>query len=360
MADSKVDRMSLRVLHVLNDLSHGGAESFVFSLLEEANSNGLAFGVMLLHRNDGIANQQRIKALKSDSIGVYQLKGFLSLLRAIRDFKPDVIHCHNLKSLLVCLFVKMSILGRVKLVFTQHTSYLKRKHFHKVVFRFVDAYCAICEVARRDFESIIPPGKIFLAKNGIKDGVNENVSLRSDGKCNVGMIARFHPIKNHDLLIDAAGFLKDINQIDYFKFILVGDGECKEYAEAKVKELGCEEAFYFTGSKENARQYIAGFDYLILCSKNEGFPITILEALQMEKPVIATKVGGVPDLVKDGLNGFLIESDDAELLARTLLKAKSREVQSRFRDYYEKHDFDFTVGASLKNHLEIYESLIKS
>lgn len=350
----------MKVLHLVNDFSHGGAESYVFSLMLESSDEKLNFGVGLLHENDKKINKERVSLLSERGIDVFSCRGsFFLFLKNIKKYSPDIIHCHNLKALIFSVLALVLSGNKHRIVFTQHTSYLKRKIFHRVLHRFVDRYVAICDVAVKDFARVVPDNKIIKLMNGVSRSEPGDLSFRVSGKCNVGMIARFHAVKNHKMLIQAAAILKEKGELDKFQFFLIGDGDEKSNIENMAFENACSESINFLGALSNARNYIDGFDYLLLCSSNEGLPITILEALEKKTPVIATNVGGVPDLILDGSNGFLVKSGDYNGLAETLLKAADPKSFSRFMSHFEKYDFLFSMDKVLQRHFDLYSDVLR-
>lgn len=129
----------------------------------------------------------------------------------------------------------------------------------------------------------------------------------------VGIIARLAPVKNHAMLLKAIALLP-LN----IHLILIGDGPSRPTLEQMAKDLGIAERAHFVGeilSPFNPHQF---FDISVLCSLSEGFPNSIIEALAVARPVVATPVGGVIDIIKHGQTGLLVPTDDSAALATTL------------------------------------------
>src|SRR5204863_4555523 len=99
---------------------------------------------------------------------------------------------------------------------------------------------------------------------------------------------------------------------------MVGDGPDRLQLEERAHELGVARNTVFLGYQEDVAPFYAAFDALVLPSGNEGTPVTVIEALAAERPVVATRVGGVPDVVRDGEDGFLVEAGATEDLAERL------------------------------------------
>ena len=134
----------------------------------------------------------------------------------------------------------------------------------------------------------------------------------------VGIVARLAPVKNHAMLLRAIHALADDTHL-----VLVGDGEQRQALQALAAELGLSARAHFVGaivSADNLHQY---FDVSTLCSRSEGFPNTVIEALAACRAVVATRVGGVVDVVEDGRTGLLVASEDIPGLTVALRKLRA-------------------------------------
>ena len=134
----------------------------------------------------------------------------------------------------------------------------------------------------------------------------------------VGIVARLVSVKNHRVLLRAAALLdRDIH------FVLIGDGPLREELQKQSRELGIADRIHFAGeiiSQHNLHQY---FDVSVLCSNSEGFPNSIIEALAAARPVVATDVGGVTDVIVNRKTGLLVAPDDPALIATAIQLLRS-------------------------------------
>ncbi len=128
-----------------------------------------------------------------------------------------------------------------------------------------------------------------------------------------GIVAALRPEKNHELLLKAAAILR--RRVPEARWLVVGDGTRRAELERLAAELGLSEAVCFLGSRSDVPQVLSLVDVFVLTSHMEANPVSILEAMAMEKPVVATAVGSVPETVHDGLTGFLVPPGDAEAVA---------------------------------------------
>jgi glycosyltransferase involved in cell wall biosynthesis len=131
-----------------------------------------------------------------------------------------------------------------------------------------------------------------------------------------GIVACLRPEKNHPLFIRAAA--KALQRVPEAHFLIVGDGPGREELVRLVTELGMTGRVHFTGNRDDVPDMIALMDVLALTSVCEAFPMAILEAMASAKPVVATRVGAIPEAVIDGQNGYLVPPGDVEALADRL------------------------------------------
>ncbi|MBI4710791.1 MAG: glycosyltransferase [Nitrospirae bacterium] len=146
------------------------------------------------------------------------------------------------------------------------------------------------------------------------------------------------------------------------KFVIVGDGELREELEEYAKKLGIADKVIFTGFRRDLQRIYADLDIVALTSFNEGTPVSIIEAMVGDKPVVATNVGGVSSLVKDGVTGFLVPPARADLFAEALIKLLSDALlrkkmgEAGRRSVFPKYDSSNLVKAMD----ELYRSLTKT
>jgi glycosyltransferase involved in cell wall biosynthesis len=189
--------------------------------------------------------------------------------------------------------------------------------------------------------------------------INSEIKLldKRNEKTIIGFIGRLHKIKGFELLIDAAK--KVIREHSRAVFLIVGDGPNEYEYKRKILKYGLENNFYFVGFQKDVISYILKMDFVVLSSQSEGFPNIILEAYACQKPVIATRVGGVPEIVIDGETGIIIRSGDVKgltLAIRKLINDPSlkRRLGLAGRKRVEKY---FKVEQMVDKHEKYFDSL---
>ena len=173
-------------------------------------------------------------------------------------------------------------------------------------------------------EEGVPEGKIAEISNFLEESAFVSVDEASriaqrrawgvpDDAFAIGIVARLAPVKNHPLL------MRTLEQLDSrFHLVLVGDGTTRSELEQLARQLNIEQRVHFTGEVMSPLNLHQFFDVSVLCSLNEGFPNSVIEALAAARPVVSTPVGGVTDVVTDGVTGILVPLGDPAALAETL------------------------------------------
>jgi glycosyltransferase involved in cell wall biosynthesis len=179
----------------------------------------------------------------------------------------------------------------------------------------------------------------------------------------VGNVAHIRPEKGQGYLIEAAA--RVLQQHPGTTFVIVGrpkEGESLQVLVSRATELGIRDHIIFAGSQEDAVRFMSIFDVFVLSSLYEGLPIALLEAMSAGVPPVATAVGGVPEVVRDGVDGFLVEPKKPEMLAQKigdllgtpkLRQAMSREAAKRVRGR-------FSIQAMVEAVKEVYAGVLSS
>jgi L-malate glycosyltransferase len=202
--------------------------------------------------------------------------------------------------------------------------------------------------------------RIKVIHNGIsvKDSVRAGSSNDKNGKGVVaGFIGRFHRVKGLDLLIAAAGEIVRVHPDT--TFLIVGDGSDRTELEGKVQKRGLVKNFKFVGYQEDVPAYLDSMDFLVLPSRAEGFPNIVLEAMARGKPVVAARVGGVPELVVDGGTGFLVDSHDFLSMARAAGKLiRDADLRKRMGlEAFKRAKENFDLKKMIIDHQDYYLEL---
>ncbi len=320
----------MRVLHVIPNFGPGGAERLLVNLLEEFDRDRFDAAAVSLYPETGTILEREIR---EKGIKVYYLnkrKGLdLRMIRELwcifKDFRPDVIHTHLSVlryALLPAFFCRIPVQ-----VHTIHSIAQKEvdrvgKLIHWLAFRYVGVVpISISREVSVTVRNLYGHGiKTPVIYNGIPTRKFSAYSNRKDEDNNIILlhVGSFSPQKNHKVLIEA--FALVVKECSKLRLWLVGDGELRSDIENLVAQKGLQSYISFLGIRADVAELLSQCDIFVLPSDWEGVPLTILEAMAAGKPVIATAVGGVPELVKDGETGILIPPQDTQALAQAILK----------------------------------------
>jgi glycosyltransferase involved in cell wall biosynthesis len=290
-----------------------------------------------------LAAQKGVQPLVIPELGreINPLKDWVTLLklyRLFRDRRPHIVHTHTAKAGTVGrMAARLAGVPVVVHTFHGHVFHdyfgsLQTRVFigiERLLASLSDRIVAVSDGQRRELAEygVASLDKIAVVPLGFElDALLNCEPLRGqlrrelgipDGMALVGIVARLTAIKNHRLFLDAARLIVEAGQ--EAMFLIVGDGELRADLEAYVAELKLAERVIFTGWRRDLPRIYADLDVVALSSLNEGTPVSLIEAMAAAKPVVATRVGGVSDVILDKESGYLVQSNDAEGLARGIL-----------------------------------------
>jgi glycosyltransferase involved in cell wall biosynthesis len=151
-------------------------------------------------------------------------------------------------------------------------------------------------------------------------GLRERIGLPATAPV-AAIVAALRPEKNHELFLRAAALAR--TALPAARFLVIGDGALRGQLETLASELGIGDAVHFLGTRNDIPELLSLVDVLVLSSHMEANPVSILEGLACEKTVVATRVGSIPETVKHGTNGYLVDPGDAQGMADRLVAVMS-------------------------------------
>ena len=257
----------------------------------------------------------------------------LFLTIALIRLRIDILHVHHVP-LWQCIWPAVRIARIPVVVLTEHAKYSisrseKLQEGVRRAAQLVDCFTAVSEDLRNYFvkEIGVQEKSITVIPNGtdtsrFAPGPRNQVLEyflpdQFDGKVLLS-VGRLTEAKDQFTLLSAMEILKE--QGRNVHLILIGDGEMREQLEREIVQKKLTNCIHMTGSRSDVDQFLPGVDAFVLSSKREGFPMSILEAMAAGLPVIATKVGGIPEVIQDGKNGILVPSQDPASLANAICR----------------------------------------
>jgi len=362
-------RPHLRVVHLVSTLNIGGLEKVVFDLTRLANRELFDVQVICLGEigalgPDFIDQGIRVESLEGGGVGTRKLT--LRLAKRLRQIQAHVLHTHNPAPHLVGALARR-LSGIPVLVHTKHgRNYPERRR--KVWANRLATYLTDCVVAvsqnaadvARDVEQV-PERKLRIIRNGI-DLVRFplGVSPSRIVKGRVIHVARLiYPTKDQITLLRAARLVADVEPA--FSLHLVGDGPHRAMLQALCDELNLREHVTFHGFRGDVVQLLGEAELFVLSSVKEGLSITLLEAMASGLPVVATAVGGNPEVVAQGETGLLAPARNPEALASAMLELLADPVRARRMGIAgrERVEQEFDLRRVVAKYEELYVSLLE-
>lgn len=253
--------------------------------------------------------------------------------RVIKRLAPDVIHAHDphgvaMASLALSLGASASHGRAPALVASRRVDFhMKGNSFSRWKYRQVDCFIAASEAIRQMLLADgVPAERTVTVHEGIDVdhvlaappvNVHEAFWLPHQAPV-VGNVAALVPHKGQRYLVDAAHLV--VREIPDARFIILGEGELREHLEKQVHEHHLEKHVLLPGFRTDVLGCIKGFDLFVMSSVTEGLGTSLLDAMACSRPIVATRAGGIPEIVEDGVNGVLVAPRDAPSLAAAIVR----------------------------------------
>jgi len=310
----------------------------------------------------------------------YDPRKILDLIRFIRKNKIQIVHTHLLGA---------GIIGRIAATICQvpvvivhdHSGFPMLSNIPTVYSRLLrmmdkpltyvtDRVIAVSySVKERRIKRGLPDkNKVVVIHNGIdinkfnsdlydNDKIRETMSIGASDVV-IGAVGRLSPEKGLDFLLEAAS--KIYSKYTEAKLVIIGDGPCRNMLEQQTIDLGISEKVIFTGFRDDVPELLSAMDIFVSSSLFEAFPMVILEAMSMSKPVVATNVGGIPEMIIPGVTGFIVPPGDSEALYTAiiqLLDDPDRRITFGQNGRQRIEEF-FTTQVIVNKLVELYDELV--
>jgi glycosyltransferase involved in cell wall biosynthesis len=289
-------------------------------------------------------------------------------VRLLRRERIDVLHAHMFGS--NAWGVLTGRIARVPVIIAhEHTrnnpygaNRVRTFIDRELIARFGDAFVAVSHADQRymvEVERIPPKWTVFVPNGAPEDQPTPGVDARellgvSPDTPTVGSAGFMHRRKRFDLLVRAADVLR--SEFPALRVFIAGDGEERSRIEELIARLGLGETVVLLGRRTDVIDLLPGFDVAVCCSDHEGSPISVMEYMGAARPVVATSVGGNPDLIEDGENGLLVEPGDHVALASAIGRLlRDRELSRRLGvAARERRRREFTIEAMYRRLEALY------
>jgi len=359
----------LRICHLISGDLWAGAEVMVYHLLRglQVYDRVVLSAVVL---NEGrLADEIRHLGVNVQVIDERN-NSFLSILSSIRKLflkqPPHIIHSHRYKENILAYLISRSI-GNTSLIGTQHgllelqgkNHSLKRRILYGcnffVLARCFDSVISVSHDIQKTFvdDYSCNPEKVKIIHNGI-DIPELQPKKNSGGVFVIGSSGRLFPVKDYPFMIEVAKLVSE--RTNHIRFELAGDGPELRNLQALIMDYNLGNRFVLRGHLDHMSSFYHGLDLYLSTSTHEGIPMSILEGMVHGLPVVAPKVGGISEIVDDGIQGYLAEKRDPREFAEKCLLLHDNKLlrQEMSRAARKKVIGSFSVGQMAEQYYNLY------
>lgn len=370
------------VLQFINSFNQGGSERQAVQLARLLNESG-RYRLRVACLDAGGPLREEVERLGLGQIAEYRLTSFydrnmLTQLRAcaayLRESKVEVVHTHDFYTNVFGVLAARLARVPVRVSSRRETGGMRsptQKKVERLMYRLSQGIVANSEAVRNQLvEEGVRESKIATIYNGLdmsrmkprmgRDEALASFNLPREGARRfVTIVANLrHDVKDHPTFLRAAQRVS--REVPEAAFVLAGEGELTDKMRALAIELGLEKSVFFIGRCAAVADLLAVSDVCVLSSRAEGFSNSILEYMALERPVVATKVGGAPEAIVEGETGYLVAAGDDELMAARIVALlrdpeRARRMGQRGREVVEQK---FSCEAQLERTLALYDRLL--
>lgn len=360
-----VGEKTMKIVQVIPYFCFGGAETMCEGLTYALKNQGHEVTVVSLYGQRTPISQRMeeagVRIVYLDKKLGLDLSMVPKLLRIFKEEKPDVVHTHLD---VIKYAVAAARLARVpKCVHTVHNMADKEAEgrAQKLIngFYFRRGWSVPVALSPEVQASIVSfygldRDRVPVAYNGVDLSQCVPKERYSSAECfHILHIGRFNEQKNHAMLLRVFRKLSQDNP--NLRLSLIGDGELRPETEALAQTLGIGERIQFLGAQSNVYPYLHDADLFLLPSRYEGIPMTIIEAMGTGLPIVATAVGGVPDMLENGVDGLVVPCEEEAVQKACKAFLKDEKLRERLGRAARDHAVRFSAQTMAERYLEIYK-----
>ncbi len=335
-----VDRLPLdggrvRVLEVMATGTNGGAQEHVHSLVTRLNPECYDIRVVSLSHGSSVRRLQRVGIDVTVIDEPDDRQAVRELADSMASFAPEIIHNHMYRAEVIgtraALLLGEKGCKRPAIISTVHSSRVRCVEDRQTLRQLTPLMDRLIVVSRAIERKVIDEGRLDVPVSLIYNGVDlqrynhqqpcctlhDDYNIPEDSPI-VGVVARLEAEKGHRTLIDA--WPEVLTAVPNAWLLVVGEGSERDSLEAEAASLGVSERVVFTGRREDVPAVTAALDVAVLPSYREAQGLSVLEAMALSRPVVASNVGGIPEMIEDGVTGLLVPPNDCDALAAAIIE----------------------------------------
>ena len=364
-----------RIIHFITDLSTGGAQVSLFRLLKQLDRERFSQSVVCLYNGDGlIAEQIRslgIPVIDLNMSNKLRLDAFWRFYRLLQEQQPLILHTWMFHA-----NIPGRVLGRIAgipVIISSERTMRQEGKFRQLSNRYTASLsdrivCVSVNVAKYTEQTIhLPPEKLVVIPNGVDRNDYRNLPSKAearrlfqlpDSALIIGAIGRMHRVKGLNILLSAFAQLAELRGSVHLLF--VGEGSVRQLLIDQTHDFGLNSKVTFLAFQKDIPKLLPALDLFVSASLHEGMPNAVLEAMAAGLPVVATDVGGTPEVVQDGQTGFLVPPGEFEALAISIDKLlEDPDLRCRMgKEGKERVARYFSIEQMSQQYEQLYEQLL--
>jgi glycosyltransferase involved in cell wall biosynthesis len=359
----------VRILEVIDSLYAGGAESLLKNFLIEAKKyNDFEIEVCTLYSRNIFEEELANNGIKIHNLNLsfkYNPIGVFKLLNVIKRGNYDIIHVHLFPADIFVAISSLFLPKRIKFIFSEHNDYNRRRSIKS--FKVIDGftysrYDKIVCVSKQVEKALIKwcpktACKVIVIKNAIP--ISDKLNFERGKLYDIIFVGRLEKQKGIDVLLKAIQILKEKYHRS-LRVAIVGDGSLVNDLKELALQYGINEYIDFLGVRKDVLELMRESSIFVLSSRWEGFGLVLLEAMSIRVPVVATKVGGIPEVIEDGKDGILVEPENPDELAKAInLLLSNPDLRNNISESaFRKVKEQYSIENYAKNLLSFYREVV--
>ncbi len=360
----------MKVLHIINNLNTGGAEKLIVDSVPLYIKKGIHTDILLLQDKQTLfrknLEKQNIKIKTLTKKSLYNPFLIFKIIPYLKKY--DVIHAHLFPTLYWVVLAKIFSFSKTPIIYTEHSTNNKRRN--NFIFKHIDRFIysklsKIGCISQGTFDNLSKhlgsKKKLSVINNGIVlDSFNSEEVKRkaldynffTEDDFTLIQVSSFREQKDQKTLIRSLKILPS-----NVKLLLVGDGYLRNENEKLVKDLQLENRVNFLGNRSDIPELMNYADVVVLSSIYEGFGLVVVEGMASGKPVIASNVSGVKEIVEN--YGLLFEVGSEKDLAEQIKSLMNKEIYHKVSTACEKRGKEYSIDKMIDDYIKIYKTILK-
>jgi len=353
----------MKVFHIDSEKTFRGGQRQVLYLLEGLENRGIENLLFCPGKSSLFERAGKVRKISAPMCCEFDIFSACKIAKFINRETPDILHCHSAHALAVAIIAKKIASRKPVLIASRRVIFpirCRRKYI------MADRIIAISKAVKKTLEeSGVPGTKIEIVYSGIKikspEGgasvfARERLGIKDD-VLTVAVIGALTKEKGHNIIIRA---VEDVLRRGVkLKLVIAGSGHLETELKQYAAERGIASNILFTGFRNDILELLPAFDIVVNAAESEGLGTSILDAMAAGCAVIASDIGGIPEIIEDSVNGFLFKAGDAAELGGKIIKlAEDEGLRKTFSGKGSETAEKFTAGNTTEGTLEVYRKVL--